>query len=291
MIKRIFTALAVSLLAAVGVLVGGAPVYASGPGYYYAGAAQTGVGSAAKGISANLWIANPYMQANTGEHTLFEVAAKNSTTGDVVEVGWIKDGSGAGGPRLFAYYWTAGTPVNCYYGCAAWVDNGANPIDIGADLTSVAAGCNGSTTLGCVKKFAVQYFSGSACGASSNSYWFYYDSVAFGCLPSSVMTATTFDEMHAFSEVYYGGVTVPCTDAGNGKYATSGPLSASGPSYIGSISYTGTGAPTPSMTMQPDTDSGAYTALSVGSTGNRTFAVGGPGRTSTGTTPGNLGSC
>lgn len=259
--------------------------------YYYAGAAQAGVSSAAKGISANLWVANPYRQANSGEHTLMEVAAKNTSTGDSVEVGWVKDGTGTGGPRLFIYYNVAGVGVNCYYGCANWVDNAANPIDIGADLTTVAAGCNGTTTLNCVKKFAFQYFVGSACGASVNSLWFYYDSVAFGCLPGNVISATSFDEYHAYSEVYYGGATVPCTDAGNGKYATTGPLSASGPSYIGSISYTGTGAPTPSMTIQPNTDSGAYTALSVGSPGNRTFAVGGPGRTSTGATPGNAGSC
>ena len=269
------------------------PAQASGPGYYYAGAAQTGVSSNVTGIFANLWIANPYRQANSGEHTLMEVTGKNTATGDRVEVGWVKDGSGAGGPRLFIYYWVNGTAVNCYYGCAAWVDAASNPIDVGADLTSVAAGCNGTTTLGCVKKFGVQYAAGFACGASANSVWFYYDGLGIGCLPSSVFSAstTTFDVMQAFGEVYYGGASVPCTDLGNGKYATGGPLSASGPSYIGSIAYTGAGAPTPSMTIQPDTDSGAYTALSVGSPGNRTFAVGGPGRTSTGGTPGNPGSC
>ena len=291
MVKRLIGALGAFLLITGAVLAGTTPAQAAGPGYFYAGAAEAGVGSAAKGISGKLWIANPYRQANSGEHTLMEVAAKNTTTGDSVEVGWVKDGTGAGGPRLFIYYNVAGVAVNCYYGCASWVDNAANPIDIGADLTTVAAGCNGSTTLNCVKPFTVQYFSTSGCGASSTSYWFYYDSTAFGCLPGSVMTATTFDEMHAYSEVYYGGATVPCTDAGNGKYATAGPLSASGPSFISSISYTGTGAPTPNMSIQPNTDSGAYTALSVGSPGNRSFAVGGPGRTSTGATPGNLGSC
>jgi hypothetical protein len=156
----------------------------------------------------------------------------------------------------------------------------------------VAAGCNGSTTLGCVKQFVFQYFSGVGCGGSTNSVWFYYDTVAIGCLPdTAVPGTTTFDEYKAFGEVYYGGGgAAPCTDMGNGKYATA-TASASGSAFIASIGYTGTGAPTPSLTMAANTDSGAYTALSVGSPGNRIFTLGGPGRTSTGGTPGNAGSC
>jgi hypothetical protein len=260
---------------------------ASGPGYYYAGGYQTlAAGNTVRGVSANVWVANPYRQANSGEHTLMEIAAKNTTNNDVVEWGWDSDGSGGGGPRLFFSYWAAGVWSGCYFTCTGWNDNGSNPINLGAGLSSVAS----ATFPGNVKAFSFQYVA-SACGAAAAGVFFYYDGVNVGCLQGSLIPSTsTFDETHAYGEVYYGGATVPCTDMGDGK--SSGALGAAGPAYFGSVGYIGQ-APTafsPSLTLS-STVAAAYTTVNVGSTGNRTFGLGGAGYTSTGSTPGNIGSC
>lgn len=262
----------------------------TGSGYYYAGVAQTGV-SGAKGMAAKIYVSNPYEQCNTGEHSVAELAAKDTVTDNVIEFGWIKDGC-SGYPRLFTSYWKNGVWSGCFFACVGWQDNGSNPINLGADLTTVAAGCNGTTTLNCVKQFTFQYIVGSACGPAPNGVFFYYDGVNIGCFQSNLIPGTgSFDQFQAFGEVYYGGSTVPCTDMDTfGRYATS-TASAAGSAFFGSITYTGTGAPTPSMVLQTSTDSGAYTVASIGSAGNRTFTFGGPGRTSTGGTPGNAGGC
>lgn len=280
------------LAALVSLLCIAGPAQASGPGYYYAGATESGL-TGVTGINAKIWIGNPYRQANSGEHTLAELVLHDTVTNSTVEWGWIKDGSGAGGPRLFVYYWVTGTPVNCYYGCGGWHDNASNPIDIGADLTSVAAGCNGSTTLNCVKPFQIQY-SSTPCSIAPHGWYFYYDGVNVGCLQSNAVGGgfTAANETQAFGEVYYGGSTVPCTDMGNGKYATA-TATAGGSAFFASISYLGTAA-SPNLTLAtsvPQYDPGAYTVSSVGSPGNRTFTFGGAGRTSSGGTPGNTGSC
>ena len=261
------------------------PANASGPGYYYAGAVESSV-SGANGIGAKIWVANPYIQCNTGEHSVMEITAKDTATGNVIEFGWIKDGC-TGYPRLFTSYWAAGIWSGCFFTCTGWQDNGSNPINLGADLSTVAAGCNGTTTLNCVKQFTFQYIA-SACGPSAAGVFFYYDNVNIGCFQSSLIPGTSnFDQYQAYSEVYYAGSTVPCTDGGNGKYASS-TLSASGSAYFGSLSYTGTAPPTPNFSLNTITDSGAYTAVRLS---GRTISVGGPGRTSAGATPGNTGSC
>jgi hypothetical protein len=277
------------LFIAVGLAVAGAaaPASASGPGYYYAGAFQSGV-SSANGIGAKIWVANPYLQCNTSEHSLMEITARDTVANNTMEFGWIKDGCG-GVPKLFASYWKAGVWSGCYFACTGWNDNGSNPINLGADLSTVAASCNGTTTLTCVKQFTFQYIA-SACGTSSAGVFFYYDNVNVGCMQSSLIPGTTtFSEYQAFSEVYYGGSTVPCSDGGNGKYPTS-VASAAGAAFFGSISYVGTAPPTAFMSLNTDTDTPAYTAVAVGTAG-RTFTVGGYGRNSSGGTPGNTGSC
>lgn len=263
------------------------PASATGPGYYYAGAAESGV-SGATGIGAKIWVANPYIQCNTGEHSLMELAAKDTVTDNVIEYGWIKDGC-TGYPRLFTSYWKNGVWSGCFFACVGWQDNGSNPIDLGADLSTVATGCNGTTTLNCVKQFTFQYVVGSACGPAPNGVFFYYDNVNIGCFQSNLIPGTgSFDQYQAFGEVYYNGSTVPCTDMGAfGRYASS-TLSASGSAYFGSISYTGSAPPTPNFSLNTTTDSGAYTAVRLS---GRVISIGGPGRTSTGGTPGNAGSC
>lgn len=263
----------------------------TGPGYYYGGAVQQF--TTVTGLASKITIENQYLAPNPGEHTLMEIAINDSVTNDTLEWGWVKDGSGAGGPRLFTGYWVGGVWVNCYFGCSAWHDNGTNPINIGADLTSVATGCNGTTTLGCVKSFQFNY-DATPCGPAAHGWYFYYDGVNVGCLESSVVSGmTSGDTSYAFSEVYYGGPSKPKTDMGNGKYGSTAALSAAGPAFFASISNVPSTV-TVNMAIQPDTDSSAYTARSVGSPGNRSFSGGsGPGYKWDGAnwvTPGDIGS-
>lgn len=288
MTKKVMALLLAILAGMAGLGVAASPAAASGPGLYYAGAQETGI--SVTGVKAKMRVSNPYRQANTGEHTLMEIIVQDHPGGspdNAAEFGWFKDGSGAGGPRLFTYYWTGGTGHSCYFGCTAWHDNAGNPIDLGADLTSVASSCVGSS-LACVKQFQIEYRA-STCGASSSGTFMTYDNTDVGCIDSASLSSTTYDTAQGFAEVAYQGATLPCTDAGNGKYANSGPYSSLSPAVIQSFGYLGT-VTTPSLTLFA-TDINAYTAVANGSIGNTTYSVGGPGYTSTGGTPGNTGSC
>ena len=270
------------------------PAQASGPGYYYAGAYQVLTGTdTTKGIGGNMWVANPYVQGNSNEHSLMEIAVADAS-GHAAEIGWVKDSSAAY-PRLFASVWTgSGTWAGCYFEGCGWVDAtpGSSADDLGRDLSSVAS----ATFPGNVKSFSIQYSTAVACGASSGGWWFYYAGAGVGCYPDSVFTGsfTSANQGNAFGEVYYTGATVPCTDGGNGK-DSSGTLGASGPAYFGSLSWV---SPSPStlaidLTGTTVTVSAAYnvTLYTDVNGRHRTLGVGGPGYTSTGTTPGNTGSC
>lgn len=288
MIKRAGVA-AVSLLFALAGVIGlsASPAQAA-VSFYYAGGQETGI--SVTGINAKMRVSNPYLQANTGEHTLMELIVQDHPGGspdNAAEFGWIKDGSGAGGPRLFTYYWTGGSPQNCYYGCAAWHDNAGNPINLGADLTAVAGSCVGPS-LACIKNFQIEYRA-STCGASAAGTFMTYDGTDVGCIDSAALSSTSYTAAQGFGEVAYTGATVPCTDMGNGKYANAGPYNSLSPAVIQTVTYLGT-ATTPTFTLFA-TDTNAYTAVSNGSTGNRNYSIGGAGYTSTGTSPGNTGSC
>jgi len=231
------------------------------------------------------------LQANTGEHTLMEIAVADAS-GHAVEIGWTKDQSSGSVPKLFASAWSSsGTWLGCYFEGCGWVDAtpGTSSDDLGRDLSTVAS----AAFPGNVKSFSIQYSTATSCGASSGGWWFYYDGAGVGCYPDSVFTGsfTTATVGQAFGEVYYNGSTVPCTDGGNGK-ASSGALGASGPAYIGSLSWVSTSPAglVPNFTTSTPTASAAYNVTAVGTTG-RTFGIGGAGYTSTGTTPGNIGSC
>jgi len=297
--NKIMVGLTTLLLAAAGVLGSAGPASASGPGYYYAGAYQTLTGTNnAGGLSANIYIANAFIPAGQcvsgGDHSLMEIEASD-TSGNTVEFGWAEEPTAFGDckPRLFASTWNAGTWSGCYgsgAGCN-WVDNASNPVNLGADLSSTAALCNGSS-LACVKKFTF-YYSATACGAASSGWWLQYDGSFVGCFTPSAFGAgfTAVTQFQAFGEYYYSGATVPCGDMGNGK-ASTGALGNTGPSYFGSVSLANPSPTTltTSFTAMTSTVPAAYDITMVGTSG-RTFAVSGAGYTSGGSTPGNIGSC
>lgn len=273
----------------------------SGSGYYYARGYENfdTSGKTVQGIFDNFLVAKPYIQCTAGEHSLIE-ASLQDTTGHAVEIGWTVGGCTGGvpdPPKLFASVWTnTNTWAGCYFEGCGWVDwtptNSAD--DLGRDLSSVA----NATFPSNVKKFGVQYVTGTnVCGTASSGWGFYYDNLGVGCYPSTVFTGTftTATVTQSFGEVYYAGSTLPCSDMMNGKKGSSFnglPIDATDPGYIGSVSYVNPQPTTfsPSLTLD-QSDSNAYDAYSIGSTGNRTFVLGGAGYNSTGGTPGNIGSC
>jgi hypothetical protein len=271
-----------------------------GSGYYYGDAQQVlSGGSYTKGLSANVYIASPYVQcsaSNPSEHSIMELAIADSL-GNTVEMGWYRDCASSSGPmnatRLFITYWNNGVWCGAYVGgagtsCPLYVDNGSNPVNAGSSLASYAS----ATYPANIKAMSFYYTTG-ACGAASAGWFFYFDSVNVGCVPPTAFTGgfSTATVSHAFGEVYYGGSNVPCTDMGNGvdpSLATG----ASGPSAFFSVGYISPNpaGTTPNLTLS-STDTNAYSAVSLGSTGNRSFKVSGKGYNSTGGLPGNTGSC
>jgi hypothetical protein len=244
----------------------------SGVAFRYAGANQLGI--TADGVYANVKVAKPYM-ASYDYHTLAEVAAQKDVGGvpQIVEVGWNVDRAinGDDDPHLFVYHWVNNT-TSCYNGCG-WVDNPAVNIDAGEDITA---------WIGTAKKFAIQY--------SGGNWWVGVDNQWIGYFPESLWTSagvTGFNNIgytQLFGEIALEDGLDECTDMGTGQYASAGSGSAA---YFSSIGYVN--GPTPNFSTL-NTDANKWSAALL-SGSKRSFLYGGPGETSTNTTPGNVGSC
>lgn len=272
----------------------------TGSGYYY-GDGQQGLtgGAYTKGLSANVTINAPYVTcsaSNPGEHSILELALADAA-GNTIEMGWYRDCASTSGPmnptRLFITYWNNGVWCGAYVGgagtsCPLYVDNGSNPVNAGSSLATTAA----ATYPANVKGMSFYYTTGP-CGAASAGWFFYYDGVNVGCVPPTAFTGgfATATVAHAFGEVYYGGSTVPCTDMANGVDPTAA-LGASGPGAFFSVGYINASpaGTSPNLNLV-NTDTNAYAAISLGSTGNRSFKVSGKGYNASGGLPGNAGSC
>lgn len=306
---------------AMGVLVGltsllGVPTSAfasgfSGSGYRYAGEYQN-IASPdyVTGVQANMMIAAPYVE-NSGSHSLSEIAlSAGPSNGNAVEFGFAVEPTAFGDykPRLFACIWVLSvTQPGCYTGNdpnSGWFDNSSNPIDLGADLSSVAS----ATSPANAKQFKIQQVSGiNACTFSANGWELDYDGVKVGCFRGDKWShaGTSFTQatrVQAFGEYYYNKVistqNQPCGDIGNGQYGSQNPLGVGGPAYFGSLTLLGKSSGYVTEDLTPDGnslvgyDSAGWTVYPIpGSVGNRTFGYGGPGYTSGGASPGNIGSC
>ena len=286
-----------------------APSPFTGPGYYHVGASEVLTGTdSAGGTSSKMYVAKPFIPAAScvsgGDHSLMELAMRD-TAGNVVEVGWAAEPSAFGDckPRLFASTWkgngSGGATWNgCYDAHAAscyFIDNSSNPIDLGADLTSVANLCAG-VNLNCVKVFQA-YWSASSCGPASSGIIITYDGSSVGCFYSPAfynnITPSSWTVFQGFGEVYYSGPTKPCTDMGNGIAPTVA-LGATGPAYIGPVAFANPSPATltTAYTAQTSTDGPAYDVGSV--LGGKTFATSGRGYTWNGSawvTPGLTNAC
>jgi hypothetical protein len=277
---------------------GGAHTLLFPSGYMYVYAQQGFAGTDfATGVSGSLYMSQPYVDTTSApsdkDHSLFELSADDNS-GNIVEIGWAAEPTAFGDtkPRLFAGSWVSGVWSGCYGEGCGWVDAtpGNSADDLGRDLTSFAT----ATFPGQVKNFQF-YNATNQCGSdATGGWWFFFNGAAIGCLPN-ILWGGAFKKVklsQGFGEIYSNSVF--CSDLGNGKQGSSvvAPIDASDPAYIGSLANIGMSPGTLTNNFNLfQTNSAVYSYGTVGSVGNRTFTVGGQGYTSTGTTPGNLGSC
>lgn len=272
--------------------------------YVYAGGEQVlPIGTTADGATANMLITEPYLDSINDAHSLMEVAVRDTATGNAVEIGATVDPglNGDSQVHLFTGAWLNGAFLGYNASPASYVDYGGNPINAGANLHAVATS---ATFSGRFKKLLIQHATSVACGSdATGGWWVYYDNVAVGCYKNSAWAGafTTVNNAEYFSEVVTTRASgKPCSDAGNGKMGSSytvGGLDINDPAFFASTSWAK--APTPPASVNTlyahDSNgvgtSAMYDSFSIGSTGNRSFTLGGEGADSAGNTPGNLGSC
>jgi hypothetical protein len=233
-----------------------------------------------------------------------EIDARDTATGNSIEIGWTIDSvlNGDTQAHLFTGAWKSGTFLGYNAAATGYVDNTSNSTNAGANLHAVATN---ATFTNRIKKFLIQYDNTVACGSDpSGGWWVSYDNVFVGCYQNSIWGSGVFTSIN--NAEYFAEVATtrangkPCSDAGNGKPGNSAvlPLDATDPAFFSSTSWVN---PNPSGTTSSNTlyahdsngvgTSAAYDSFSIGSTGNRTFTTGGKGWTSTGTTPGNYQTC
>jgi hypothetical protein len=194
-------------------------------------------------------------------------------------------------PHLGVCAWHNSVDNGCYTGGTNWIDNPANPLNLGADL---------SADIGTGKSLIIVYAS-TGCGTASTGWWVQYAGTYVGCYTPAAFGGSTWSTakfVQADGEYYYNGVNhpgtsndKPCGDLGNGLYP------GTGAGYIASLS---TVNPSPaglvsSFTLHPDTDSGAYSAnWTVPGSTTRSIYIGGAGYkfvSGVATLPGTAGSC
>jgi hypothetical protein len=275
----------------------------TGAGYYFAGGTQTFSGTDfVRGIGANVLITQPFVPntPNGGgayDHSLADLVVNETTsgvTGNVMEAFVAVEPNVWGDfkPHLGVCAWHNSVTNGCYTGGANWVDNGANPLNIGADLTA---------DIGTTKALIVRYVT-TGCGAASTGWWVQYGSAQVGCYTPAAFSNSGFSTakfVSANGEYYYNGVNnpgtgndKPCGDMGNGNAGAIG----TGAAYLSSFTIydASPSTLTASLTLTTPTDSNAYTAAFTSGTTTRSIYYGGAGYKFTAgvaSTPGNVGSC
>lgn len=203
------------------------------------------------GASVRMKIEAPEVNpAQSGEHSLQELALQDTARLSTVEIGWTVDPelNGDSAPHLFVYHWVDGQ-TSCYNGC------GFVPVS-----KKVTAGM--ALHPNQVAEFALRNVDGD--------WWVLYNHQEVGYFPGSLWdgTYTRAQVVTAFGEVALNSDDLPsCTDMGNGRFG-SGPNS----SWIDDYRLQGA-ADRPQFTVtasSPDSyDYGKATATS--------FHLGGPG--------------
>jgi hypothetical protein len=216
--------------------------------YLYAGTYQY---KQALGAFGNATQHAPYL-ATSDAHTLFEIAAQDSSLNQIVEVGWTVDRAVNGDalPHLFVFHWINGVP-QCYNGCG-WVQVSATRYPgMTVQATNTPQG------------YGIQYYNGN--------WWVYYQGESIGYFPGSRWggTYTQMGLAQWFGEVAASN-TAPGTDMGNGLFGT-----ASGAATVNNLYFllpngTSTWASVSSNVTHPS-------LYNVGSLTTTSFKYGGPG--------------
>jgi hypothetical protein len=203
------------------------------------------------GVSVLMKVEAPTVNpAQTGEHSLQEIALQNTARTSTVEIGWTVDPelNGDTRPHLFVYHWVDGQE-SCYNGCgfvqvSPWFQPGmALPADQAA-------------------RFAIRNLGGD--------WWVFYQDQPVGYFPGSLWGGSykSAQVVSVFGEVAENAADSPsCTQMGDGRFGSAG-----GSSWIRDYRvYGSTDQPrlTVSATSPSHYDFGAVTPTS--------FRLGGPG--------------
>lgn len=296
--KKLIGSIGLILATTVSLLSAAGPAQATVT-YSYAGGQQVlPAGTTAAGGASNVLVAEPFIDTANTEHSLMEISAKDTVTGNMMETGWIVSQAVNGDTQvhLFVGAWNGSTFLGYNATNTSWVDYAANPVNAGANLHAVAID---ATFTNRIKNFFIQRDTTVACGSDlTGGWWVRYDNSWVGCVKNSAFTSafTAANRVQWFGEVATTRASgKPCSDMGNAQFGsdyTAGGLDINDPTFFTSASLVGANPPTTtSLTLfEQNTASGAAAnAFSIGSTGNRTFTLGGKEWTSTGTTPGNVG--
>jgi len=216
------------------------------------------------GVSALMKIEAPVVNpAQTGEHSLQEIALQNTARTSTVEIGWTVDPelNGDRRPHLFVYHWVDGQE-SCYNGCGfVQVSPIIRP---GMALPPHSAA-----------EFAIRNINGD--------WWLSLDDLPVGYFPGTLWqgTYTTAQVVSVFGEVAENAADSPsCTQMGDGRFGSSG-----GSSWIRDYRLAGS-TDKPNLTVTATSpahyDFGAVTPTS--------FRLGGPGTGPCATSPGTPGT-
>jgi hypothetical protein len=288
-LKRILTA-GVSLLATLSLT--GAPARASaypwdahgtptapGAPHILTGTSRVyGVGQQAitnTGGCANITVpSSVFVDSNDG-HSLAQFAiSRGGTSNDVAEFGW-RAVPGTTAPKLFGSLFKAGVWQG--YNTASWQDNTSNPINL-----------NSTVNPGTTKAMCLVYDAGTSAWVA------WYDGSWVAQLPGATWSTggafTSGDQFQEFTEIAYDTTRAfSCSDMGDGRK----PVSTTMVDALQFASTTLQGISSALINLTVTTQGTIHSPAEYGvvKLSARTFTAGGPGRNSTNTATGSIGSC
>lgn len=256
----------------------------SGPYFNYALGSQSFTSGYPTTFQGTGYIANPYLQPTSGNHTLMEVAAthhESSGQDSTVEFGWTKDPSvctaATTQPCMFVFSWVNGVPQGYSTGFVRYTGAGASAYGPGDSLSAL---------VGTAHVFGMQI------DPANGNIWFYFTAAStaewVGYIPATVWTSggysmATWQLARAWAEVADVNTPTPCTDMGTGDLATT-----SVGAYWTTLVYNAGVTWNFAWSVQPSGINSEYNAAAVST---RTGRLGGPGWNSAGTGVGTKGSC
>jgi len=186
---------------------GGPTAAAAAPptSFYYADTAQF---ATADGTFASITVQQPVLGVQDF-HSNAEIAAQSADGQQIVEIGWIIERQVNHDvlPHLFVFHWVNGSDVNsCYNGCG-WVPLPGASVVAGQALPVRAT-----------MQFKIQHVASGAPGWQLS-----LNGTPFGEFPDSLWngTYTRIGLAQWFGEVAASASQPPCTQMGNGQFASS----------------------------------------------------------------------